>query len=160
MTRPRPSSDEVEAARTRQSAPVTDLPLFGQPAEPEPAPDITPSPATARREKAQRLRDARWARWIEAGRPVALMVAAQDGTVTAETFRLAAEQLPHVLPPTYGEDRTLSYLSAMFAELVADGHLRKRRRSDGSVVKTYSTEQRNEHVVYELCDDAARRGAA
>lgn len=158
MTRRR---DEDHYGNAVRKPVVTDYgPLFSSEPAPEHAtPDITPSPVVARREKAQRLRDARWARWIEAGRPVALMVAAQDGTVTAETFRLAAEQLPHVLPPTYGEDRTLSYLSAMFAELVADGHLRKRRRSDGSVVKVYSGEQRNEHVVYELCDESVRRSA-
>lgn len=39
MTRPRPSSDEVEAARARQSAPVTDLPLFSN----EPAPAEQPA---------------------------------------------------------------------------------------------------------------------
>jgi hypothetical protein len=149
----------------RPVAPDASAQLRGTMFDPEPAPapaspDIQPPTLSVeRRAKAERIRDARWARWIDAGRPVALLVAAQDGKVTAETFRLAAEQLPHVLPPTYGEDRTLSYLSAMFAELVADGYLQKRRRADGSVVKVYSGEQRNEHVVYELADASARRSA-
>lgn len=127
-------------------------PLFASAPEPT-------TPTETRKAKADRLRDARWSRWIEAGKPVALMVAAQDGCVTAETFRLAAEQLPHVLPPSYGEDRTLSYLSAMFAELVHEGHLQKRRRADGSVVKAYSAEHRNEHVIYELTATAIRRAS-
>jgi hypothetical protein len=46
----------------------------------------------------------------------------------------------------------------MFAELVAAGHLQKRRRGDGSVVKVYSGESRNEHVVYELRARQERAG--
>jgi hypothetical protein len=116
------------------------------------APDVRPT--GRRRAKARAVRDAGWARWIKAGRPIALLVARRDGFVTAETFRVAAEQLrpqrrTSVLPARYGAGRTLSYLSSLFAELVREGYLRKRVRADGSVVKVLSKGQRNDHVVYE-----------
>lgn len=151
----------------RKAPPATaGLSLFDPPpAEPEHVPPPTPPagtiPETAstraqrRREKVRALHEAGDRRWIDAGNPVVLAVIKAKGRVTAETFRAAAEHVPGVLPPSYKEDRTLSYLSTMFAELVREGHIEKLLRSDGSVVKEYSHEHRNEHVVY-VAKGAAR----
>jgi hypothetical protein len=142
----------------RRDIGVDGLALFEQPvdpATPPPAPPA-PSPVTARpsdirREKARRIREQRWRRWIDAGKPVALAVVRAAGKVTADTFRSEAEKHLGVLPPEYGEDRTGSYVSAMFAEMVREGTLQKRTRADGSVVKEYSANG-NEHTVYVLAE--------
>jgi hypothetical protein len=147
--------DHAHADEYRRPDIGTDgLALFSQPAE-SPPPPPEPSARADRKVKARRLRDARWRRWIDAGKPVALAVVRANGTVTAESFRIAAEPIPGVLPPAYGDDRTGSYVSSMFAEMVRDGTLRKRVREDGSVVKEYSETNRNEHVIYELAERVA-----
>jgi hypothetical protein len=102
-----------------------------------------------RRQKARDIQEAGARRWILAGKPIAIEVARIRGKVTAETFRAAAEKLD-ALPPTYGEQRALSWIPSMFYSLCQEGSLRKRRRVDGSVVKEYSEEQGNDQVVYEL----------
>lgn len=149
MKRNHPHADDFR----RRDIGTDGLALFEQPAEQTSPPPVRP--CDIRNAKAERLRDARWARWITAGKPVALAVARAEGVVTAETFRAAAEGIPNTLPPAYGEDRTGSYVSSMFAEMVREGTLRKRRRQDGSVVKTYSERSGNEHTVYELGERAA-----
>lgn len=103
----------------------------------------------SRKQKAAQLRDAKWARWIEAGKPIALMVAKKDGKVTAATFRVAAESL-NALPPSYDNQRALAWIPAMFADLCAEGLLEKARREDGSVVKVYCPTNGNEQTVYRL----------
>lgn len=106
-------------------------------------------PTTVRRRKARALQESGARRWILAGKPIALEVARDRGSVTAETFRAAAHKLD-ALPPTYGEQRALSWIPSMFWQLCREGLLRKRRRVDGSVVKVYSEEQGNDQVVYEI----------
>jgi hypothetical protein len=143
----------------RRDIGVDGLALWEQPADPADAPapqsppPVTARPSDIRREKARRIREQRWRRWIDTGKPVALAVVRAAGKVTADTFRSEAEKHPGVLPPEYGEDRTGSYVSAMFAEMIREGTLRKRTRADGSVVKEYSANG-NEHTVYELADGA------
>lgn len=105
-----------------------------------------------RRRKSILLQQQGARRWIDAGKPVALMVAHRDGFVTAETFRATAAEL-HKLPPTYGAQRALSWLPALFAELVKERKLSKARRPDGSVIKRYSKEMGNDQVVYELAPE-------
>lgn len=126
------------------------LAMFAPPAE-EPAvvveePEPLP-PRADKRAKAMRITDAKMRRWIDAGRPVALEVARAKGKVTAALFREEAE-LRKVLPPTTGEDRTLSYIPHIFAELVAEGYLEKQRHPNGDPVREYDPETRNEHNVY------------
>jgi hypothetical protein len=140
----------------RKPAPVTDLPLFG--GTPEPEPVVPPAPVEDRRRKVRAIHDAGARRWIEAGKPIALLVAAQDGQVTAETFRAAAEKLPHALPPGYGDQRALSWIPAMFAELCRDGHIEKARHPNGATVKVYSKETGNAHAVYRLTAAIGRAG--
>jgi hypothetical protein len=72
----------------------------------------------------------------------------------------AAEKLPHALPPTYGEQRALSYLPAMFAELCRDGQLEKVRHPNGAPVKVYSKVTGNDQVVYRLTATAERGRAS
>ena len=121
---------------------------------PEPAEANTPinpmgPSANSRRQKARDIQESGARRWILAGKPIALEVARVRGEVTAETFRAAAEKLG-ALPPTYGEQRALSWIPSMFYQMCTEGSLRKRRRVDGSVVKVYSDEQGNDQVVYEI----------
>lgn len=97
-------------------------------------------------------------RWIDAGKPIAVMVAHRDGSVTAETFRATAADL-NKLPPTYGAQRALSWLPALFSELVKERKLVKARRADGSVVKRYSKLMGNSHVVYELAPEVRHAGS-
>lgn len=115
---------------------------------PDPAP-LSVSPKQNRRQKARAIQESGARRWILAGKPIALEVAKRDGEVTAETFRAAAEKLD-ALPPTYGEQRALSWIPSMFYQLCSEGELRKRRRPDGSVVRRYSEAMGNDQVVYEL----------
>lgn len=114
---------------------------------PEPAP-ISVSPKQNRRAKARAIQESGARRWILAGKPIALEVARVRGEVTAETFRAAAEKL-NALPPTYDNQRALSWIPSMFYQLCHEGRLQKRRRVDGSVVKVYSAEMGNDQVVYE-----------
>lgn len=107
-----------------------------------------------RRAKARAVQEAGARRWIDAGKPIALMVARRDGQVTAETFRAAAAPMGQ-LPPAYGNQRALSWLPGLFRELVAAGQLRKRLHPDGSPVKVYSKEQGNDQVVYEPTEGGA-----
>lgn len=113
---------------------------------PDPAP---PAPKSDRKRKARELQESGARRWIQAGKPIALEVARAWGFVTAASFRAAAEKL-NALPPSYGNQRALSWIPSMFWQLCRDGELRKRRRGDGSIVKIYSDEQGNEQTVYEL----------
>lgn len=85
--------------------------------------------------------------WIDQGKPVAVAVAKAHGKVTAEMFRAEASKRGK-LPPTYGEQRALSWIPCMFSELCKEGQLQKRTRSDGSVVREYSKAQANDQVVY------------
>lgn len=85
--------------------------------------------------------------WIDLGKPIAAAVANAAGTVTAETFRAEADKRGKL--PTLTEQRTLCWIPVMFAELCKEGHLQKRRRGDGSVVREYSKLQANHQVVYE-----------
>ena len=94
-------------------------------------------------------------RWIDVGKPIAMAVARRDGTVTAETFRAAAAELGK-LPPTYGAQRALSWLPALFAELVKEGQLRKARNPDGTSAKRYSKDMGNDQVVYRVATPAER----
>lgn len=153
MTRRR---DEDHYPARPAVAPIEALPLFG--GEPVPAAALTP--VEDRQAKVRAIHDAGARRWIDAGKPIALLVAAQDGQVTAETFRLAAEKLPHVLPPNYGDQRALSYLPAIFAELCRDGHLEKARHPNGAAVKVYSKAAGNDQVVYRLTAGAQRGRAS
>lgn len=107
-----------------------------------------------RRAKARAIQAAGKRRWIDAGKPIALEVAKRDGRVTADTFRTAAADF-NKLPPTYGEQRALSYIPLVFSELVRAGRLQKLTRDDGSVVKEYCSENGNSHVVYILAEPAA-----
>lgn len=133
---------------------ATDLgPLFG--GEPAAEPVTPPTPAEDRATKVRLLHDAGSRRWIDAGRPIALLVAAQDGRVTAETFREAAAKL-HALPPAYEDQRALSWIPTMFAELCREGRLRKQRHPNGAPVKVYSKAQGNDQVVYELVSEQER----
>lgn len=146
---------------------VVGLGLFDPPAEAPPVPPPTPPvgvipetesvAAQRRREKVSALHEAGSRRWINTGKPVVLAVLRAQGRVTAETWRNAAEHVKGALPPSYGVQRTLSYVSRMFAELVREGHIEKLLRSDGSVVKEYSSESRNEQVVYVLTGDRGTR---
>jgi hypothetical protein len=120
---------------------------------PDPAPPVPITPRVDRRRKARAIQESGACRWILAGKPIALEVARLRGEVTAETFRAAAEKL-NALPPTYGEQRALSWIPSMFYQLCRDGELRKRRRVDGSVIKVYSEGQGNDQVVYELVESA------
>lgn len=85
--------------------------------------------------------------WIDLGKPIAAAVANAAGKVTAEMFRAEADRRGKL--PTLTEQRTLCWIPVMFAELCKEGHLRKRRRADNSVVREYSKEQANYQVVYE-----------
>lgn len=128
----------------------TQLDLLRPPPDPaETTTPLNPKGVADRRRKARELQESGARRWIDAGRPIALEVAKNRGKVTAETFRAAAEKL-NALPPTYGEQRALSWIPSMFYQLCHEGTLQKRRRVDGSVVKEYSEEQGNDQVVYEL----------
>jgi hypothetical protein len=73
-------------------------------------------------------------------------------------YRAAADALGK-LPPTYGDQRALSWIPALFSELVREGQLQKRRREDGSVIKRYSAEQGNDQVEYELVEACALTAA-
>jgi hypothetical protein len=140
--------------RTRDIG-VAGLGLFAQPTEPAPpAPAPAPSPSEERKAKAQLVRDAECQRWIDANRPIAEAVARRDGIVTSASFRREAE-LRHSLPPTYGQQRALSWISAMFADLCADRVLQKQRHPNGAPVRLYDRESRNDQVVYELTERAA-----
>jgi hypothetical protein len=127
------------------------LDLLKQAPDPAPQQPTRKNTAADRRRKSRELQEAGARRWIEAGKPIALEVARVHKKVTAELFRAAAEKLG-ALPPTYGEQRALSWIPSMFYQLVRDGQLQKRRRVDGSVVKEYSGEQGNDQVVYELAE--------
>jgi hypothetical protein len=143
---------------------MTDLAVVQQAALPLGPDDSPPRPITPgrpkrsgtsraeRRRKSIILQAEGARRWIDAGKPVAVMVAHRDGFVTAETFRTAAADLGK-LPPTYGAQRALSWLPALFAELVKERKLAKARRPDGSVIKRYSKDMGNDQVVYELAPE-------
>ena len=125
--------------------------LFGDTSEPHQV--VAPAPLSQRghrRKQSKRLREGKTQRWIDAGIPVALAVARANGKVTAATFRAEAELRKGVLPPKYGEDRTLSYITSIFAALVRSGHLRKERHQNGKAVTAYDPKTGNEHVVYVL----------
>jgi hypothetical protein len=124
------------------------LDFLRDPPPPDPAPTAV-TPTQNRKRKARDIQVAGARRWILAGMPIAVQVAKDRDFVTAETFRAAAEKLG-ALPPTYGEQRALSWIPSMFLKLCNEGLLQKRRRTDGSVVKVYSEEQGNDQVVYEI----------
>lgn len=130
------------------------LDLMRPPPDPAtPKSGVVDSSVVVRRRKAREIQESGARRWIFAGKPIALEVAKDRGSVTAETFRAAAEKL-NALPPTYENQRALSWIPSMFYQLCREGSLRKRRREDGSVVKVYSEEQGNDQVVYELQESA------
>lgn len=135
----------AEDFNRRRDIGTAGLGLFEQPAEPAPP----PAPTEERKAKAQLVRDAECQRWIDANRPIAEAVARRDGTVTSASFRREAE-LRRTLPPSYGQQRALSWISAMFADLCADRVLEKRRHPDGSPVRVYDRASRNDQVVYAL----------
>lgn len=117
---------------------------------PDPAP-LTPAAdrRLSRREKKLEIQEARAQRWIDALKPIALEVAKRDGRVYAESLRDAAAPLDK-LPPSYGDQRSLSFLPAVFRELIAEGKLRKQRHAGGQPVRRYSKRMRNDQVCYEL----------
>lgn len=120
----------------------------------DPPPDPAPAaPAEicrlSRREKKLEIQKARARRWIDALKPIALEVAKRDGRVYAESLRDAAAPLDK-LPPAYGDQRSLSFLPAVFRELIAEGKLRKQMHLGGQPVRRYSKAMRNDQVVYEL----------
>jgi hypothetical protein len=124
--------------------------------DPPPDPAQRPAPKSDRVERKRKARDVRVAgarRWINGLKIVAIEVAKRDGRVYAETLRAAAEPLGK-LPPTYGEQRSLSFLPAVFLELCQAGHLRKVRHPNGAPVRIYSKTMRNDQVVYELAEVA------
>lgn len=133
------------------------LPLGSDPTPP-PRPTVPGRRSRSGTSRAERRRKAillqqQGARiWIDAGKPIAMAVAHRDGCVTAETFRATAAELGK-LPPTYGAQRALSWLPALFAELVKEKQLVKARHPDGSAVKRYSKEMGNDQVVYELAPE-------
>lgn len=138
----------AEDFRRLRDAGTSGLSLFEQPAPP---PVEAPRPSEVLKAKAALVRDAECQRWIDANRPIAVAVARRDGVVTSASFRREAE-LRRSLPPTYGNQRALSWISAMFADCCTEGVLRKRQHPDGSPVRLYDRESRNDQVVYELAE--------
>ena len=119
----------------------------------EPDPGETPAPNPAPREEKGRLETVLESHSVKARltidicKPIALAVATANGKVTAATFRAEAEKR-NKLPATNGDQRALSWIPAMFAELCREGFLAKKKRADGSVVREYSKGQTNDQVVY------------
>jgi hypothetical protein len=117
---------------------------------PDPAPKTLPEQRRlTRSQKKREIQEARARRWIDALKPIALEVAKRDGRVYAETLRQEAA-LRDKLPPSYGDQRSLSFLPAVFAELCREGALRKQRHLNGQPVRRYSKAMRNDQVIYEL----------
>jgi hypothetical protein len=117
---------------------------------PDPAPKSLPEQRRlSRNQKKRQIQDAHARRWIDALKPIALEVAKRDGRVFAESLRDAAEPLDK-LPPAYGDQRALSFLPTVFAELCKEGKLRKLTHLSGQPVRRYSKRMRNDQVVYEL----------
>lgn len=121
------------------------LDLLCPPPDPAAITPINPK-GEDRRAKARAIQESGARRWILAGKPIALEVARKDGKVTAASFRKAADAL-HQLPPSYGEQRALGWISAMFNELVREGALEKARHENGAPVRVYGG-RNNDHVVY------------
>lgn len=118
-------------------------------------PDPAPPPVAhkpSRREKRLAIQEARARRWIDALKPIALEVARRDGRVYAESLRDAAAPLDK-LPPSYGDQRSLSFLPVVFRELIAEGKLKKQRHLGGQPVRRYSKAMRNDQVVYCLAGE-------
>ena len=115
---------------------------------PEPAPSTTPIHPRGidRRRNARAIQESGARRWIDAGKPIAIAVAKKDGKVTAASFRKAADALD-ALPPGYGNQRALGWISGMFSELVREGSLEKARHENGAPVRIYGG-RNNPHVVY------------
>ncbi len=110
---------------------------------------LPPDPAPPKIDRARKRREIAVSgarRWIDAGKPIALAVAKRDGKVTAASFRKAADSL-NALPPSYGEQRALGWISAMFNELVREGALEKMRHPNGAPVRIYGG-RNNDHVCY------------
>lgn len=141
--------DSSLARRISQRQQLAGTPLFDGPPPVEEERQSPVTPVVQRRRKSRAIQEAGARRWINAGKPIALEVARKNGFVTAETYRAAAGALGK-LPPTYDNQRALSWIPALFSELVREGQLQKRRREDGSVIKRYSAEQGNDQVEYEL----------
>lgn len=83
--------------------------------------------------------------WIDLGKPIAVAVAKAQGKVTAETFRAEASKRGKLRPEE--EQRSLSYIPVMFAELCKEGHIEKRRHANGKADKEMA-ENGNEQCVY------------
>lgn len=141
----RKAYDESEAMRQRGTLNLDGLVLFDPP-----PPDLPPSRSEARIQKIRAVQEGKYRHWIDRGKPVALEVARAKGSVTAASFRAEAALRDGVLPPTYGEDRTLSFIPAIFAELVSEGLLEKVRHQNGAPVKEYDPKTRNFHVVHRI----------
>ena len=106
------------------------------------------SPRESRRRKSRDIQEAGARRWIDVGKPIALVVAKKDGKVTAASFRKAADAL-HALPPTYSNQRALGWISAMFNELVREGSIEKARHENGAPIRVYGG-RNNDQVVYRI----------
>jgi hypothetical protein len=124
------------------------LDFLRDPPPPDPAPPA-PKPSTLeRKQKARDIQVSGARRWIDAGKPIAIAVAKNDGKVTAASFRKAADAL-HALPNSYNNQRALGWISAMFNELVREGALEKARHENGAPVRVYGG-RGNDQVVYRI----------
>lgn len=117
---------------------------------PDPAPPAPKTAALERKRKRHEIAVSGARRWIDAGMPIAIAVARKEGKVTAASFREAADKL-NALPPSYGNQRSLGWISAMFNELVREGSLEKARHENGAPVRVYGG-RNNPHVVYRLVE--------
>lgn len=137
---------DIGVAGLEMFAPL--VPIEPARAPQQPIVSIESARRTDDRRKAKLIKDARYRRWIEAGKPVVLAVLKRDGKVTSATFRLEAEALGDVLPPNYGDQRALAYIPQMFAEMEEAGHLQTARHANGDAIQIFDKKSRNGQNVY------------